>query len=200
MRFAQWIALFFIVSMPVSAAPEGPKEVVQTATEDLLGRIDADPVLRSNPADVRILVEMVVVPHVDFEGTARLTLSKHWRQASESQKLRFTNAFREFLINTYSVSLSGYAGQTVEFTGTRISQDGDRARVGTRIEQSSGPAVSIDYLLRRNADAWKIYDITVEGISLALSHRGSFSRRIRAQGLDGLIASLEARGNAGVTP
>jgi phospholipid transport system substrate-binding protein len=40
---------------------------------------------------------------------------------------------------------------------------------------------------------WKIYDVTVEGVSLVTTYRSTFADEIRQNGVDGLIKSLQAK-------
>jgi ABC-type transport system involved in resistance to organic solvents, auxiliary component len=42
-------------------------------------------------------------------------------------------------------------------------------------------------------DAWKVYDVSVDGISLVANYRTSFAKEIRKDGLDKLIAKLADR-------
>jgi phospholipid transport system substrate-binding protein len=47
--------------------------------------------------------------------------------------------------------------------------------------------------MHRNRGEWLVYDVVVEGVSLAVTNRSMFSQKIRDQGIDGVIAELEAR-------
>jgi phospholipid transport system substrate-binding protein len=42
-------------------------------------------------------------------------------------------------------------------------------------------------------DAWKVYDVKIDGISLVTNYRSTFANRIRNEGMDKLIDSLAAR-------
>jgi phospholipid transport system substrate-binding protein len=44
--------------------------------------------------------------------------------------------------------------------------------------------------MRKSSDGWKIYDITVEGVSLVLTYRAEFDQITRTSGVDGLIKRL----------
>jgi phospholipid transport system substrate-binding protein len=51
-------------------------------------------------------------------------------------------------------------------------------------------AVVVDYAMRKTPDGWKIYDITVENVSLVLTYRAEFDQVMRQSGVDGLIKRL----------
>ena len=40
---------------------------------------------------------------------------------------------------------------------------------------------------------WKVFDVAVDGVSLVRNYRSSFRSELARNGIDGLIASLEAR-------
>jgi phospholipid transport system substrate-binding protein len=40
---------------------------------------------------------------------------------------------------------------------------------------------------------WKVYDVSIEGVSMVTTYRTSFAAEIKQKGLDGLIASLAER-------
>jgi phospholipid transport system substrate-binding protein len=44
--------------------------------------------------------------------------------------------------------------------------------------------------MEKSQDGWKVYDLTVEGVSLVTSYRGTFADQIQQVGIDGLIKTL----------
>ena len=61
----------------------------------------------------------------------------------------------------------------------------------------NGQSVEVQYQLYVSKDEWKIYDIRIEGVSLAISYRTSFGEKIQRDGLDSLIAQLAERNRKG---
>ena len=51
----------------------------------------------------------------------------------------------------------------------------------------------VNFRMHRVGDQWLIYDIVVEGVSLATTHRSTFSQKIRDIGVEGVIAELQSR-------
>src|SRR5690606_35927021 len=135
------------------------------------------------------LVEDLILPHLDFESFSRLTLGKHWRQASPEQREAFTREFRSMLMHTYASSLNTYAGETFEHAGERNEGEG-RVLVQTRFVRVQGEPVRVDYRLHRRDGEWKIYDVVIEGVSLVLNYRSSFGEEISRGGLDQLIQRM----------
>ncbi|HPE74371.1 MAG TPA: ABC transporter substrate-binding protein, partial [Candidatus Competibacter sp.] len=59
-----------------------------------------------------------------------------------------------------------------------------------------GRPIQINYSMHLNNDGWKVYDVTVDGVSLVTSYRSTFASQIRANGMDSVIADLQQRNNA----
>lgn len=175
---------------------DGPLGLIQGTTEKLLTGLEESPGLVDTPERLNKLVEDIVLPHVDLASLSRLTLGKYWHQATLEQRGRFAEQFRRLLVRTYSNSLVEYKNQGVEHELLTTSKDGRKSIVRTRIERPGQPAMQVDYRMRRADGGWKIYDVTIEGISLAVSYRTTFSEEIRRHGIEALIDNLAAR-NAG---
>ncbi|MGD2076728.1 MAG: ABC transporter substrate-binding protein, partial [Gammaproteobacteria bacterium] len=134
-----------------------------------------------------------ILPHVDLPALSRLTLGKNWRAATQEQRSRFAREFGELLVNTYSTALGSYTSQEVEYLSSSVSPEKRRATVRTRIVENGLAPLAVDYSLRLADDAWRVYDVAIEGVSLAINYRTSFAQAIRDHGIEGLIERLAAR-------
>jgi phospholipid transport system substrate-binding protein len=65
--------------------------------------------------------------------------------------------------------------------------------VRSLVNQPGNKPVQIDYNLEKTDRGWKVYDISVAGISLVTNYRGSFAQEVTAGGIDGLIAALRTK-------
>jgi phospholipid transport system substrate-binding protein len=50
--------------------------------------------------------------------------------------------------------------------------------------------VDVNFSLERGAEAWRVYDVVLAGVSLITNYRESFTQEIRLNGIDGLIKQL----------
>ena len=187
------ILILFLLPTATFGVSEEPLELIRTQTEQVLGQLAQAPQIQSQPDALKRLVEESIVPSIDFRRLSRLTLGKYWRAASTEQRNRFTSEFKQLLIRTYTTSLKAYSGQQIEYIPLKEASDGKRSTVRTKLHQPNGPPVTVDYSLYKTPTGWKIYDVTIEGISLAVNYRSSFGQEIRTQGLDTLIQHLASR-------
>ena len=151
--------------------------------------------IKTDPEFLLQTIDTHISPHLDFVSMTKLAVGKNWRKASSAQRETLIKQFRLLLLNTYSKSLSLYSGQSFEFLPFREGKREDRARVRSEFKQSGGAAIPISFKLL-NKGSWKIYDITIDGISLVTNYRTGFSKKIKSDGIDGLIAQLRSK-NAG---
>lgn len=117
----------------------------------------------------------------DLPVIARFVVGRYWRRASEEQRADFLAAFEDYLVGTYATRLGNYSGQMLQIMDGRNMGDSD-VIVSSEIQQGSQPAVHVDWRLRQSGDDWRIIDIAVEGVSMAVAQRSEFGAVIRARG------------------
>lgn len=191
-----WVML---LAAPLAQAQDaaGPAELVAETTDRVLTRLEENrAVLQAEPAKLYGLVDDVVLPHFDFVRMSMWTLGRrHWNDASREQKRRFVLAFRDLLVRTYATALLEYTGQRVDVLPLRDDPAQGDVLVRTAVQPPGGGApIAINYSMYRDKEqAWKVYDVTVEGVSLLSNYRSNFAAEIRQAGLDALIEQLETR-------
>jgi phospholipid transport system substrate-binding protein len=93
-------------------------------------------------------------------------------------------------MNERSSALSNYRDQVIDTRPLRASPAATDVVVRSTIKQSGSEPITIDYSMQRAGPDWKVYDITVVGVSLVLTYRDTFATEVRNGGVDGLIKSL----------
>ena len=197
----KWLlaALSFLVFTTASYAIESPDELVKRTADDVLAVVKADKDIQAgNQEKIFALTEEKILPNFDFEKVSRLVLGKNWTRATPDQKAAFQSEFKTLLLRTYAVALSKYKNQTIEFKPLRLVDDATDATVKTLIIQEGGQPIAVDYALSKKTDAWKVYDIVIEGVSLVTNYRSQFAQEIRQNGMDTLIRKLEDKNKSSV--
>lgn len=137
-------------------------------------------------------LRQIVAATFDFTEMAKSALGYHWKQITPAQQQEFTTAFVAFIEDSYLSKISDYTGQQVNFL--RAVNDGPQyAQVNTDIVQPSGDAIHVNYRLLQDGSAWKIYDVTVDAISIIANYRNQFNRVMNNKGYDTLIADLKSK-------
>jgi phospholipid transport system substrate-binding protein len=183
--------LFFFFATPGLAQELGPEELVKKITEDVLAAIKSDKQLAAGDKQRALkLAEEKILPHIDFEEATRLAVGRAWRDATPEQKKKLVDEFRSMLVRTYSNAIDTYQGQTMKVLPSRTKPGDTEATVRNQYIRPGGKPVQLDYQMRKTGNGWKIYDITVEGISLVLTYRSEFDAVVKQEGIDGLIKRL----------
>jgi phospholipid transport system substrate-binding protein len=190
---SKYVLIVLLWPVLVLAANEQPVDVIRSATEKVRTALNAAPEIRNDPVRLNRVIREHIVPHVDFVALARLTLGKNWQRATPEQRSLFAREFGTLLLKTYSTALAGYANQEIEYLSSSLSADKRRGIVRTRIVEKGRAPLAVDYSLRQVGNTWKIYDVGIEGVSLAINYRTSFAPEIRNHGIDGLIERLVER-------
>lgn len=108
----------------------------------------------------------------DIPRISRFVMGRYWRTASDQERAKFGSLFEDWIVRTYSVRFSNYSGQTIDVTGVR-PEGADGAVVLSRFNQTNGaPPANVDWHVRKETDgSYKIVDVSVENVSMALTER-----------------------------
>ena len=187
------LALMFL-GCGAALAQSSPDALVKATADEVLA------VMRQNkdPKTLVGLAEQKVLPHFDFARMTQLAVGRQWKEATAAQQKALEDGFRALLVNTYSAAISNGVTPADKIEVKPAQGSGDDVMVKTIVHRAGKPAVPVDYRLAKKGDGWKVYDVTVENVSLVQTYRGTFSAEITRSGIDGLIKVLEQK-NA-VTP
>src|SRR6202167_1995223 len=172
-----------------TARADDPMGVVKTTVNQALD------VLRdtSTPlAQRQDKLRQIVAASFDFTEMAKSALGYHWKVITPAQQQEFTTAFVAFIEDSYLSKINDYTGQPVNFL--RASNEGSQyAQVNTDIVQPKGDPIHVNYRLLQENSTWKIYDVTVDAISIIANYRNQFNRVMNNKGYDTLIADLKSK-------
>lgn len=189
-----FIAILLFVCSQVSAqANNEAQTLVMETSRSMLQSISSQrDDIKQHPNHLYKLVDDILLPHIDFEYMSRLVLGKYWRRASSDQREAFVAQFRNLLIRTYATALFEYEGQPIEFLPLRATSEATDVTVRSVIQPKSGQGIPVNYGMYLKDGQWKLYDISIDGISLIHNYRTSFSSQIRRDpdGLNALINKL----------
>jgi phospholipid transport system substrate-binding protein len=138
----------------------------------------------------RAKLTAVIDSAVDVDGVARFCLGRYWRAASAQQQHRYTELFRQVLVNNITAKLGEYRG--VRFTMGRSQQRDDNAVVSTVVERPNNPPTNVDWIIGNPDTAPKIIDVVAEGTSLRLTQRQDYASYLshNNDNIDALIDAM----------
>lgn len=198
MKIIQRIARIFTVVVGLSCLPafaNTPEKLIQDISEDVLSTIKNDNTYQNG--DTKKGAEIIskkIIPHFDMKKITAMAVGKDWKKANDEQRTKLISAFEKLIIRTYANAFASYKNQTIKFLPTKYDNDSE-ATVRSNIMTPGQQPMSVTYNLEKTGDAWRIYDVTVAGISLVTNYRNQFSAEVHANGINGLITVIENKVN-----
>ena len=183
----------------VARAETLPEELVRSTADVILAEIKKNRDLYSKDySKLYKLTEETVLPHFDFRRMSQFVLGRFWREAAAEQRDRFTKEFRDLLVATYSTALLNYKDQEIIYLPVQRKATDEDVLVKTEVKQGGGqPNIPIHYsFYKTSSGQWKVYDITIEGVSLVTNYRSVYATKIREQGMDALINEVASNNRA----
>lgn len=188
------LAALGLFALAPALAQETADAAVKRTSQELLQIIRADPKVQAgDQARIREVVEVKVLPNIDFERMTALAMGRNWRVANPEQQKRLIEEFRTLLVRTYSGALAQYRDQTMDYKPLRAEPNATDVTVRTEVLRPGQAPVQIDYSMTKTKEGWKAYDIIVGGVSLVTNYRDEFSEQIKTGGVDGLVKTLAAK-------
>lgn len=194
MRFLKAIVILTCLFFSsVMAADEAAKSMLKQSADNILVVLKQNQgKLKSNPEIIYQAVRQNFLPNVDVAGMSRSVLGRAaWNQATPAQRKQFAHEFTRLVIRTYASPLAEYSGETIRFLPSRAEAKGRFTRVNSVILRSNGQRIPLSYSLVRKGSQWKVYDLSVEGVSLLQSFRSQFAQALQGSNIAGLILKLQ---------
>ncbi|MCB1863903.1 MAG: ABC transporter substrate-binding protein [Chromatiales bacterium] len=195
------LVLLLIAFAGSAAAERGdPRALVEGTTSAVIAELrERRASIEQSPSELAALVDRLIVPHFDFERMASYALGNYQRRFNEASRAEFTALFRTLLISTYAKALLEFRDQLINVSPLRLNPGDDDVMVRTKIIEGGAPPLAIDYRLHYGESGWKVYDMSIEGVSVVSTYRRSFASHIRRHGPDSLIERMRDR-NAAESP
>ena len=179
----------FVLTVPVIQA--GDVEDINSMVKkkvsvifDLLGKQD----IEKNERNEKIVGELNEI--MDFKLAAYLSLGKHWKKISKTQKKEFVKIFQQYINNYIVEKIDLYTNQKIDIGDSKIVKKG-RAELEIGII-SGGETLQVNFKLRKNKKKeWRVYDVDIEGVSLITTFRSQFSGVLKNSSFEELLEKLK---------
>jgi phospholipid transport system substrate-binding protein len=166
------ILMLFLISLPVYAG--APLDAVKINADKVLD-ILRDPKLKAASAKEmkKDKLRAVYVNMFDEVELSRRSLGMNWNKLNTAQRQEFVKLFEQVLEKAYADRILSYTNEKIEFTKESMIS-GNLAEVRTKVITAS-KEIPIYYRVILKNGAWKVYDVTIENVSLVQNYRTQFS-------------------------
>lgn len=131
----------------------------------------------------------------DVPRITNFVLGKYARTITPAQRQQFNTVFREYASNVYETRLDEYKGERFRVTGSTVRRPGD---VVVLSEVSGGQLrqpQTVRWRVIRGPQGWKVVDVEVLGVWLAITQQQDFVATIDNAGgnINALISQLRTQ-------
>jgi phospholipid transport system substrate-binding protein len=132
----------------------------------------------------------------DIPRISRFVLGRYWTVSNDNQRKEFSELFEDWIVRTYAARFTQYSGEKIHVTGTRSEGPTTTVVISQFVTPNGAPAAKIEWVVRKNGDNdFVIVDISVEGVSMALTQRDEIAAVADRSGgtVDGLNQAMQEK-------
>ena len=187
------ILMFFLITTAVYAGP--PMDAVRMNADKVLDVL-RDPKLKAPSAKEmkKDKLRAIYVSMFDEVELSRRSLGMNWNKLNAAQRQEFVKLFEQVLEKAYADRILSYTNEKIEYTKESIVS-GNTAEVRTKVITAS-KEIPITYKVILKDGAWKVYDVTIENVSLVQNYRTQFNDILAKNTPEQLIEILRKKVNA----
>ena len=195
---------FAVQAQPDKVPQDDAEKMISVLSNTLIKALnDQREELEGSPEKIKAFAKTYVLPYVDTPKMARYVMGRYWRTTTEQQQSAFEQEFTTMLMRSYSQSLLKLSITSVVVKPQVVEKPG-RVTVASEVTQSDGNKTDVIYraYLNRDTGLWMVYDVSVEGISMLLNYRTTYTSEFGKRSVDEVISSMREQNqsfNSGVS-
>lgn len=182
---------FLFLTFSTAHAQQSPEEFVVSLMEQAKELSNIESVQRE-----QALLELVR-RSFDLPLVGKFVLGRYWRKATFEQKNAFLEVFELAAVRSFSPMLNDIPLDSFKIVRVNYKSI-DNILVFSTIESGNKEVIKIHWRLRKVYinPAYRVIDITAEGVSLIVTMRSEYTTFIKRNGgIDSLIAALRKKAN-----
>ena len=186
------LACVLVVAVGPSAWAGPPTDQIRTRVDRIV-KVLEDPELQkeSRSTERRSVIRRVANEIFDFREISQRSLGRHWQARTPAERAEFVALFGGLLSDMYISRIEAYSGERILYVGEAV--DGDYVSVRTRIVTKQGTEIPVDYRMFQREDRWRVFDASIEGVSLVANYRAQFNSVVQRSSYQDLVTRLKTR-------
>ena len=193
-QLAMAVAVLLLLGFARPALAAEPQERVRESL-NAVAAVLKDPNLQGpdKQAERRQRVRQIILDTFDFGEMATLALGPSWDKLTAPQRAEFVNLFGTLFERSYNnLVLRFLPNRQTSYGKETVTQD--RAVVQTTlVDQTTGGELPVEYRLIHKNQRWAVFDVVVDGVSLAQNYRAQFEQIIRSSSYDTLLQRIKSK-------
>jgi len=151
------------------------------------------------PDKKKSVFRTMLTGNFDMKTIGKFALGRYWRDATDAQQAEYLRLYENMIVNVYTARFENYQGQKFTVTDNRVDADSGDVIVNSTITGGGSP-VNVAWRVRPKGGSYKIIDVMVEGVSMAVTQRNDFAGVIQKGGnsINALLDYLRQGGTSDV--
>ena len=200
MRTYTLISLFILLLIPMVLEANDddklmPYQMITVSIDSMTERLGDETNkkrLGKNKAELYQIIDETLSPYFQKKYAGRLVLNNYWKDASESQRERFTEGLYQSLIRSYALTMLNFDVSKIKVISGNISlEDLKKLTIKSEVDYK-GEVIPMNFSFAKFKQGWLFYDVRIEGVSYIKNYRSQFNAEISANGLESVILRLES--------
>lgn len=189
------LAISALVLAPSVEAQTGPAtRYLRQRNDEVIRILRRDASTPEARAQRSTEVTRILSDLLDYQELSRRALGPHWDQHTEAERREFIDLLRQLVERNYQQNLERVTEFEVSYTAETADTDGTVVRTEARSRtERRQPPVEITYTLHLQGNAWRVFDVVTDGVSLVRNYRNQFNRIITTDGWPALITRMRER-------
>ena len=132
---------------------------------------------------------------LDLDFIGQFVLGRNWRTSTPAQREEFIKVYRQLNVSTWSKRFDEFKGKKFIFQGTSPSNSKGQIFVNSVVPMEQGEPAKVVWRVREKNGEYKVVDIIIENVSLAITARNEYTAFIKNNpgGVEALIANLKSK-------
>jgi phospholipid transport system substrate-binding protein len=192
--FRSWVPAVFlssVLSLPSLAFAGEPMAQLSASINEFVTIMSSTSVAELRATGLPEKARQLVFNRFDFAEMTKRSLGPHWKALNKAEQLEFVDAFTQRLLIAYGKTVRATGDEKVQFG--REVRDGEEARVETKVLSPNGDETPIDYRLHDVNGQWKVYDVSIDNVSIVNNYRAQFDRVIAKSSVQDLLRRMKSQ-------
>ncbi len=178
--FAAALAIILLLpSQGPAAAFSGPEGYVQTVANKIVATINAGGSTQA--------FNGLVSRYADFRTIARFSLGKYRKGTPSSRANEYYRLTKSHIARLLRANTKSFKNAKLQIVSSQ-AKSSSNILVRSKVIYANGGSVPVNWRVVKRGGAYKIFDVTVKGVSMAITLRTSFTSHISKN--QGKVAAL----------
>ena len=139
-------------------------------------------------------ITKVISNNFNIPLISQVVLGRHWTNLNIHEQTEFISLYTNLVATTYASRFNEFDGESFVYVATQELNRG-RKLVKTELHTGSDEKVTLEYIMAKHEENWKIISVIANGANDISIKRGEYTDVIKLKGYDALLVEINKKIN-----